>query len=511
MGIHRAKRIVGGCLLIAVGGTIAFFTGGILLLASAFGSDNWWAPVITAAIFVAGVAAVVFGISLLIRRPTEELIRRPIEERPIRLVVRDDDLHRSRLTGFFRLLLAIPHLVWLTLWGFAAFVVGFILWLAVLIEGKAPGNLHDFVAGYVRYATHVGAYVFLAANPYPGFRGAPGYPVDVEIDPPVRQSRWTGFFRLILALPALLLAATLGGGFSTGSPGQGSWGWTSGEQRSSVWWTGSAAGVAAVAAFLAWFAVLARGRAPRGLRDLIAFALGYGAQAGGYLLLLTPRYPSSDPALAEPYARLPHHPVRVLVSDDVERPRLTVLFRLFLAIPHLLWLTLWSIAVVFAALAAWFAALATGRVPHPLQRFLAAYVRYATHVLAFVYLVGRRFPGFTGRASSYGIDIEIDAAGRQSRWTILFRLFLAIPALILAGALGGVLLVVAILGWWYALLIRARMPDGLRNLGVACLRYSAQTYAYLLLLTHRYPYAAPVLAEAGEQAELPASVVGDAF
>ena len=137
--------------------------------------------------------------------------------RPIRLVVRDDDLRRSRLTVFFRFFLAIPHFIWVTLWGMAAFVVAFILWLAVLIEGKAPENLHDFVAGYVRYATHVSAYVFLAANPYPGFRGAPGYAVDVEIDPPERQSRWTGFFRLVLALPVLMLAAALGSGFAVGT------------------------------------------------------------------------------------------------------------------------------------------------------------------------------------------------------------------------------------------------------------------------------------------------------
>jgi putative superfamily III holin-X len=63
--MSRAGRIGGGCLLIAVGGSIALFTGAILLLASAFGSDNWWAPVITVAVFVAGVAAVVVGIRLL--------------------------------------------------------------------------------------------------------------------------------------------------------------------------------------------------------------------------------------------------------------------------------------------------------------------------------------------------------------------------------------------------------------------------------------------------------------
>jgi Domain of unknown function (DUF4389) len=53
-------------------------------------------------------------------------------------------------------------------------------------------------------------------------------------------------------------------------------------------------------------------------------------------------------------------------------------------------------------------------------------------------------------------------------------------------------LVAAFLGWWYAL-VRGRMPEGLRNLGAACLRYTEQTTAFLILATERYPYAAPVL------------------
>ena len=47
-------------------------------------------------------------------------------ERPIRLVVRDDTLERSRLTVFFRIILAIPLLIWLVLWGIAAFAVAFL-------------------------------------------------------------------------------------------------------------------------------------------------------------------------------------------------------------------------------------------------------------------------------------------------------------------------------------------------------------------------------------------------
>jgi hypothetical protein len=435
-------------------------------------------------------------------------------QRPIRLVVRDD-LARSRPTVFFRLFLAIPVLVWVGLRAIAAFVVGFVNWLAVLIQGEVPESLHDFVASYIRYATQVSAYVFLAANPYPWFRCQADYPIDVEIDQPVRQGRWGGFFRLVLAVPALLLATALGGGLASGSSSQGSWAASSGGGEDAIWWNvSSVGGVAAAAAFLAWFAILARGRAPRGLRDLVAFTLSYAAQAGAYLLLLTPRYPTSDPKLAEPYSALPEHPIRMVVADDLERPRLTVFFRLFLAIPHIVWFLLWSIAVFFVVFVAWLAALFTGRVPDALHRFLSAYVRYGTHLGAFIYLVGRRFPGFTGRAGSYGIDLEIDPAVSQSRWKTLFRFFLAIPAFILASALGGVAFAIAFLAWWYAL-ATARMPEGMRNLGTACLRYSAQTYAYSLLVTSRYPYGAPILHEAepepDELAEFPTPVFGDSF
>jgi Domain of unknown function (DUF4389) len=400
-----------------------------------------------------------------------------VEPRPIRVVVRDDDLTRPRLTVFFRLLLALPHLVWLALWSIAAWTVGFAAWLAVVIEARVPEMLHDFLAAYVRYSLHVNAYVFLGAGPYPGFRGRPGYAVDVEVDPPARQSRWSGGFRLILALPALILAAGLSGGFGAGG-GLPALNW--------------AAGAAGMAAFLGWFACLALGRIPRGLRDLITYGLGYGIEAGGYVLLLTARYPNSSPDLVAPPAELPHHPVTIEVRDELRRSRLVTLFRLPLALPHFVWLALWSVLAVLASVAAWFAALALGRLPLSLHRFLTAYVRYASHVFAFVTLVGNPFPGFVGRQGSYPVDVRIDAPVPQPRRVTLFRFFLAIPALLLAGALQTALVIVAVLGW-FAALVTGRMPVGMRDLGAMTIRYNAQAYAYLLLATPRYPYASPAL------------------
>ena len=75
---------------------------------------------------------------------------------------------------------------------------------------------------------------------------------------------------------------------------------------------------------------------------------------------------------------------------------------------------------------------------------------------------------------------------RRSRLTVLFRLILAIPAAIVASVLQNVAWIVAILAWFYAL-FTGEANKGMRDLQAYCLRYQSQTYAYLLLLTQRYP------------------------
>jgi hypothetical protein len=404
-----------------------------------------------------------------------------VADHPVRITV-EDDLRRSRLTVFFRLLLAIPHVIWLALWTIAVVVVGFIGWVIALVRGRLPEGLHNFLGLYVQYAVQVGAYLALTANPYPGFTGAPGYPVEVQIPPPQTQSRGTIAVRLLLAVPALILAATLGSGAGGG--------WAARKNDRGGASTG-VGGVTAVCAFLGWFASLARGRMPNGLRDLGAYGIGYSAQAYAYTLLLTERYPNSDPDELGPVWSLPPHPVRLELDDDGRRSRLTVAFRLLLALPHLVWLALWSIAAILAAIANWFVALVRGRSAESLHRFLVAYVRYSVHVTAFVVLVANPFPGFAG-APGYPVDVTIAPAEPQNRWITLFRTFLALPAFLLAGALTGVLVAVGVLGW-FAALATGRMPKGLRNLGAMSTRYQAQTHVYWLVLNDRYPYASPAL------------------
>jgi hypothetical protein len=411
-----------------------------------------------------------------------------MNDHPVRLVV-SDDLRRSRLTVFFRLLLAIPHIVWLILWSIAVAALAIVGWFIALVLGRLPDWLHRFFSAYVRYATHLGAYLGLAANPYPSFTGTPGDPVDLELPEPERQSRWTIALRFFLALPALLLALVLGSGWGSGG-GSGEVGSESSDVGQ-LFTSSGVGGVAAVCAILGWFASLALGRMPLGLRNLGAYGLGDTAQAYAYLFLLTDRYPNSNPEMLGPAWELPPHPVRLELDDDRRRSRLTVFFRLLLAIPHLLWLLLWSIAALFAALANGVVALLRGRSADPLHRFLAAYTRYYVHVNAFLFLVANPFPGFTGTLG-YPVDIAVGPPERQNRWITFFRIILGIPALLVTAALSVALAMVGFLGW-FASLATGRMPAGMRNLGAVCVRYLAQTTAYWAVLTDRYPHASPAL------------------
>ena len=183
-----------------------------------------------------------------------------MEPHPIRLVV-TDDLRRSRLTVFFRLILAIPPYIWLGLWGIAAFFAWIAAWFVALFTGRVSEGLHDFLASYLAYHAQVYAYMFLLADPFPGFAARDGYPVTLEVDPPERQSRWVTFFRGILAIPALVIASVL-------------------------------LYLLELLAFLAWFVCLFTATMPEGFENLGLYSLRYYQQACGYLYLLTPRYPN---------------------------------------------------------------------------------------------------------------------------------------------------------------------------------------------------------------------------
>jgi uncharacterized protein DUF4389 len=401
---------------------------------------------------------------------------------PVRIVVTDDDLSRTRLTVLFRLFLAIPHYIWAFLIGSVVGLIVFVNWFILLVKGRTPDGLHGFIAGYIRYLTHLEAYFLLAADPYPGFYliGGDTYPIDLEVDPPEPQNRWKTGFRIFLAIPAILVGSSL----LWGGPRGGSY---------------LAGGLAFLVAFFVWWVALVRAGSPRGMRDLLVYCLGYSAQVAAYLFLITDRYPFASPStfVTRPAVEAevevepaPAHPVSMSVADDLRRSRLLVFFRLPFAIPHIIWLLLWTLVAFVVAVLTWICALVTGRPPRPFHRFLSRYVRYVTHLYAFLFMVGNPFPGFVGKSGSYPVDLQLPEVGPQGRWVTGFRLLLAMPALFISGGLGGAGLVAAFLGWFVGLFL-GRMPEGLRDLGAYALRYQGQANAYLYLVTGWYPDSGP--------------------
>jgi hypothetical protein len=171
---------------------------------------------------------------------------------------------RSRVTTFFRYILAIPHFFFAFFYAIAFYVVYIIAWFALLFTARWPRSLYEFTSGFLRYFTRLSAYLYLGIDQYPPFSGAEdnSYPVRVHIAPPLdRYSRVKVFFRFIYAILAMVIRYALGI-------------------------------VISVVAFLSWFAIVITGRQPAALQNALSFSLDYTTRADGLLLLITETYPS---------------------------------------------------------------------------------------------------------------------------------------------------------------------------------------------------------------------------
>ena len=177
-------------------------------------------------------------------------------------------------------------------------------------------------------------------------------------------------------------------------------------------------------------------------------------------------------------------------SEPLRRRRLIVLLRALLFVPHYIVLSIWGLLIVPVLAVSWPAAVITGRVPRPSHRFLAAHVRYQGQAYGWLALLSGTYPDPL-HTREHPFVIETPDASKQRRLVTLFRLVLALPALVLASVLGVVLSAVAVAAWFVALIL-GRTTAGLQELGTFCLRYHVETYAYVELVTSSYPRLAPV-------------------
>jgi uncharacterized protein DUF4389 len=190
------------------------------------------------------------------------------------------------------------------------------------------------------------------------------YPVTIDVQPAITQrDRLTTFFRLILAIPHLIL---VGGGSNGG---------------------GLLSAAAAFLAIVSWFTILIAGTHIVGIRQFTLFYLRWRVRALAYFMLLRDEYP--------PFGDAPY-PASVAVVEPAEpRDRLSVALRLILAIPHFIVLWFLVCAWLIATIVAWFAILLTGAYPQGLYEFGVAVFRWFVRVEAYMLLLVDEYPPFS--------------------------------------------------------------------------------------------------------------------
>lgn len=209
------------------------------------------------------------------------------------------------------------------------------------------------------------------------------HPVDVHVDTVLDdRDRLTGAFRLLLAIPHMLLvggpmaiAFTLSWQAENGL----TWEWGSS--------SGALGAVAFIGAIISWFAIVFTGSQPHGLWKLAAFYLRWRVRAVAYLTLLRDEYP--------PFGDAPFPARLELEEPDAPRDRLTVGLRPILVVPHLVVLWLLGIAWAVTTLLAWFSILFTRTHPESLYRFGVGVLRWSTRVEAYALLLHDEYPPFS--------------------------------------------------------------------------------------------------------------------
>jgi hypothetical protein len=201
------------------------------------------------------------------------------------------------------------------------------------------------------------------------------------------------------------------------------------------------------------------------------------------------------------------YPLRIEARRDETLSRWLWLVKWALLIPHYLVLAVLWVGVVVLTLVAYLAVLFTGRYPPAIRSYNLAVLRWSWRVGYYGYqaLGTDRYPPFTlADVPDYPARLQLAGTGRPPRWLPLVAWLLAVPHLLLLGALGGAatwtvdtgdgttsvplgVVTVGLLVAGLSLLFTARYPRGLHDLLVGVARWNLRVIAYLTLLTPGYP------------------------
>ena len=199
-------------------------------------------------------------------------------------------------------------------------------------------------------------------------------PVRFNIDYSDSSDRLTVFFRLLLAVPIMILFGMVAGGGSEA------------EQESHWLWF---AGGGSVLVGPTLLMILFRQKYPRWWFDWNVSIVRFGTRVVSYLFFLRDEYPSTDEEQA----------VHIdILYPDVKKDlnRWMPLVKWFLAIPHYITLGFLSVGVLIVTVIAWFAVLFTGQYPKGMFDFVVGFMRWVLRVGAYAFLLTTdTYPPFT--------------------------------------------------------------------------------------------------------------------
>lgn len=195
---------------------------------------------------------------------------------------------------------------------------------------------------------------------------AKSYPATLTFDPPERVANWRPLVNWLLAIPHLVVVGAL-------------------------------RYVVEVLGVVSWFIILFTGRLPAGIANFQIMYMRYYVRTGLFAGFLREEYPpfefamtSADPGM-DPRSRVD------VVPQLEGRNRLTVGFRIILAIPQLVVFALLTIANVVVVVIALFAVLFTGRWPAGLRDFTVGVMRWFLRLEAYLFLLTDEYPPFALR------------------------------------------------------------------------------------------------------------------
>ncbi len=203
------------------------------------------------------------------------------------------------------------------------------------------------------------------------------YPVSVSLEPSLtNRNRLTTAFRLILAIPHLILV----GGIDFGIASHG-------DSRTTVGAEGLLGAVAIFLAIVSWFTIVVAGTHIVGIRQFTLFFMRWRVRAIAYFMLLEDAYP--------PFGDAPY-PASIEIAEPVgPRDRLAVALRILLAIPHFVLLFFVLLAWCVTTIVAWFSILFTGNYPQGLYDFGVGALRWRLRVEAYLLLMVDEYPPFS--------------------------------------------------------------------------------------------------------------------